>query len=56
MAVIREELALTKAQVGNIIIASVSITIIARLFIGWLCDRVGPAWPTLPCWDWGRCR
>jgi NNP family nitrate/nitrite transporter-like MFS transporter len=42
MAVIREELALTKAQVGNIIIASVSITIIARLFIGWLCDKVGP--------------
>jgi NNP family nitrate/nitrite transporter-like MFS transporter len=42
MAVIREELALTKAQVGNIIIASVSITIIARLFVGWLCDRVGP--------------
>jgi NNP family nitrate/nitrite transporter-like MFS transporter len=42
MAVIREELALTKAQIGNIIIASVSITIIARLFIGWLCDKVGP--------------
>ncbi len=42
MAVIREELALTKAQVGNIIIASVSITIIARLFVGWLCDKVGP--------------
>jgi NNP family nitrate/nitrite transporter-like MFS transporter len=42
MVVIREELALTKAQVGNIIIASVSITIIARLFIGWLCDKVGP--------------
>jgi len=42
MAVIREELSLTKAQIGNIIIASVSITIIARLFIGWLCDKVGP--------------
>lgn len=42
MAVIREELALTKAQVGNTIIASVAITIVARLIIGWLCDRLGP--------------
>ena len=24
------------------IIGSVSITVIARLFIGWLCDRIGP--------------
>ena len=42
MAVVREELGLTKTQVGNTIIASVAITIIARLFIGWLCDRIGP--------------
>jgi len=42
MAIVREELSLTKEQIGNTIIASVSITIIARLFIGWLCDRVGP--------------
>jgi NNP family nitrate/nitrite transporter-like MFS transporter len=42
MAVVREELSLTKAQIGNTIIASVAITIVARLFIGWLCDRVGP--------------
>ena len=42
MAVVREELALTKEQVGNTIIASVAITIVARLAIGWLCDRVGP--------------
>jgi NNP family nitrate/nitrite transporter-like MFS transporter len=42
MAVVREELGLTKVQIGNTIIASVAITIIARLFIGWLCDRVGP--------------
>ena len=42
MAVVREELSLTKEQIGNTIIASVSITIIARLFIGWLCDRIGP--------------
>jgi NNP family nitrate/nitrite transporter-like MFS transporter len=42
MAVVREELHLTKSQIGNIIIASVMITIFARLFIGWLCDRIGP--------------
>jgi len=42
MAIVREELSLTKAQIGNTIIASVAITIIARLFIGWLCDRIGP--------------
>ncbi len=42
MAVIRDELKLTPAQVGNTIIASVSITIAGRLFVGWLCDRIGP--------------
>ncbi len=42
MAIVREELSLTKAQIGNTIIASVAITILARLFIGWLCDRIGP--------------
>ena len=42
MAVVREELALTQAQIGNIIIASVAITIVARLVIGWVCDRFGP--------------
>jgi MFS transporter, NNP family, nitrate/nitrite transporter len=42
MAIVREDLALTKAQVGNTIIASVAITIIARLMIGWVCDRFGP--------------
>src|SRR5690606_12766196 len=42
MAVIREELALTQAQIGNLIIASVSVTVLARLFIGWLVDRIGP--------------
>ena len=42
MAIVREELQLTKAQIGNTIIASVAITIVARLFIGWLCDRIGP--------------
>src|SRR5690606_41048100 len=42
MKVVREELALSPAQVGNTIIASVAVTIIARLLIGWLCDRIGP--------------
>ncbi len=42
MPVIRQELHLTKDQVGNSIIASVAITVLARLLFGWLCDRVGP--------------
>ena len=42
MALVREDLLLTKAQIGNTIIASVAITILARLAIGWLCDRIGP--------------
>ena len=42
MALVREELGLTPKQVANTIIASVAITIVARLFIGWLCDRIGP--------------
>lgn len=42
MPTIRVDLGLTKAQVGNIIIASVSSTIIARLIIGRLCDTWGP--------------
>ncbi len=42
MPVVREDLGLTKSQVGQVIIASVSITIFARLLFGWLCDRIGP--------------
>ena len=42
MAVVREDLHLTKAQIGNTVIASVAITVIARLFTGWVLDRVGP--------------
>ena len=42
MPVVREDLHLTKAQIGNIIIASVAITIFARLLFGWLCDKIGP--------------
>ncbi|MCG8407868.1 MAG: MFS transporter, partial [Phycisphaerales bacterium] len=42
MKVVRDELQLTKDQVGWTIIGSVAITIFARLLIGWLCDRIGP--------------
>ena len=42
MAIVREDLHLTKDQIGNIMIASVSITIFARLLFGWLCDKIGP--------------
>ena len=42
MAVVRDELSLTQSQIANIIIASVAITVIARLGIGWLCDKIGP--------------
>lgn len=42
MPTIRAELHLTKGQIGNIMIASVGSTIIARLIIGKLCDSWGP--------------
>lgn len=42
MAVVREDLSLTQTQIGNIIIASVAITILVRLIIGPMCDRYGP--------------
>ena len=42
MPAIKENLHLSKSQIGNIIIASVSGTIIARLLIGKLCDTWGP--------------
>ena len=42
MQIIRGELHLTNEQVGNSVIASVAITILVRLLVGWLCDRIGP--------------
>jgi NNP family nitrate/nitrite transporter-like MFS transporter len=42
MGVIREELELTKSQIGHIITGSVAITIIFRLLIGGLLERYGP--------------
>ncbi len=42
MAVVREDLNLTREQVGNTVIASVLITVFGRIFMGWLCDKIGP--------------
>ncbi|WP_044172124.1 NarK family nitrate/nitrite MFS transporter [Flectobacillus major] len=42
MKIVKDDLGLTKSQIGNIIIASVSATIFARLLIGRLCDTLGP--------------
>jgi len=42
MPFVREELGLSKVQVGNTIVASVALTAVARVVVGWLCDRVGP--------------
>ena len=42
MPAIRADLGLTKAQIGNTVIAAVSATIFARLIIGRLCDTWGP--------------
>ncbi|MDP9114149.1 MAG: MFS transporter [Acidobacteriota bacterium] len=42
MPVIRQEFHLSKAQIGNLTIASVAITVLVRLLIGLLCDRIGP--------------
>lgn len=41
MAIIREDLQLTKAQIGTMIMASVAMPIVVRLLIGPLCDRYG---------------
>lgn len=42
MGVIREEFQLTKTQIGHIITGSVAITIVFRLLIGGLLERIGP--------------
>lgn len=42
LPLVRKELNLTPEQLANTMIASVAITIVARLAIGWLCDRIGP--------------
>ena len=42
MTVVKTDLGLTKGQIGNIIIASVAATVIARIAVGKLCDTWGP--------------
>ena len=42
MKVVRDEMGLSQSQIGWSIIGSVAATVIARLVIGWLCDRIGP--------------
>ncbi|MHC5544236.1 MFS transporter, partial [Singulisphaera rosea] len=42
MSVVRDEMGLTKDQVGWCIIGSVSITVVARMAVGRLCDLIGP--------------
>ena len=42
MAVVREDLGLSKEQVGWTIIGAVSATVFARILIGYFCDRFGP--------------
>jgi MFS transporter, NNP family, nitrate/nitrite transporter len=42
MPVVKGDLGLTKEQIGNTIIASVAITVLVRILIGYLCDRIGP--------------
>ncbi len=53
MKIAKEQLHLTKDQIGNIQIASVSATIIGRLLIGRLVDKYGPrlvyTWLLLIC-------
>ena len=53
MPLVSEQLHLTKAQKGNVAIAAVSATIIARLIIGRLTDKYGPrkvyTWLLLIC-------
>lgn len=42
MPIVRQEMGLTPDQVGWCIIGSVALTIVARLVVGRLCDRIGP--------------
>jgi NNP family nitrate/nitrite transporter-like MFS transporter len=42
MSVVKVDLGLTKEQIGNIMIASVAATVVARVLIGKLCDSWGP--------------
>jgi NNP family nitrate/nitrite transporter-like MFS transporter len=41
MAIVRDDLQLTQAQIGTTIVASVAIPVLVRLLIGPLCERYG---------------
>jgi MFS transporter, NNP family, nitrate/nitrite transporter len=41
MPIVREDLGLTREQIGNTVIASVAATVLVRMLIGPLCDRFG---------------
>ena len=40
--IVRDEMSLTQSQIGWLVIGSVAATVVARVLIGWLCDRIGP--------------
>ncbi len=42
MPLLREDLRLSSDQVANVSIAAVAMTILGRLLVGPLCDRLGP--------------
>ena len=42
MPLVRDDLGLSKSEIGSTIIASVAITVLVRLLIGPLCDKIGP--------------
>ncbi|GIW44691.1 MAG: nitrate transporter [Candidatus Binatia bacterium] len=42
MPVVREDLGLSAADVSNAMLASVAVTIVARVLVGFLCDQFGP--------------
>ena len=42
MPEVRDDLGLTNAQIGNTVIASVLITVVARIAIGYVAEMVGP--------------
>ncbi|HEX4148487.1 MAG TPA: MFS transporter [Pirellulales bacterium] len=42
MQVVRSEMGFSSQQIGWCVIGSVSVTVLARMLAGWLCDRLGP--------------
>ena len=42
MLIVRKEMEFTREQVGWCVIGSVAVTVLARIAVGWFCDRFGP--------------